>query len=232
MRTLIIGDVHGCKDELEDLVEQFGFVYGTDRLFQTGDMITRGPDTLGALEFAKDLGIRHVLGNQEARLLQTIATGAKLRKKRDWDFLNRMKGFEKEIVQHIRNWPVWIEEDDFFLVHAGFQPDVEHPTEMNPHVMLHVRTWDGQGVDMNNPQNPAWFEFGPWHKTVVFGHWAERGLYLAEGFRGIDTGCVYGESLTGWCPEEDRIYQVPARKNYVEIGTQFQTPAFFANSIG
>jgi len=216
MRTLIIGDVHGCKYELENLVEQFGFVYGKDRLFQVGDMITRGPDTIGALEFARDLGIRHVLGNQEARLLRTLAIAPKLRKKKDCEFLSRMQGYEKEIAQHVRDWPVWMEEDDFFIVHAGFQPGALHPTQMSPHVMVHVRTWDGQGVDMNHAFNPAWYEFGAWKKTVVFGHWAERGLYLADGFRGLDTGCVYGGALTGWCPEEDNIYQVPALKNYVE----------------
>jgi bis(5'-nucleosyl)-tetraphosphatase (symmetrical) len=36
-------------------------------------------------------------------------------------------------------------------------------------------------------------------------------------FKGLDTGCVYGGKLTGWCPEEDRFIQVDALKAYAPI---------------
>ncbi|MCA9646437.1 MAG: hypothetical protein KC492_37385, partial [Myxococcales bacterium] len=51
-------------------------------------------------------------------------------------------------------------------------------------------------------------------RTVVFGHWARRGLVQAERTRGLDTGCVWGGQLTAWIPEEDRLVQVQARKAY------------------
>ena len=38
--------------------------------------------------------------------------------------------------------------------------------------------------------------------------------YISFAFKGLDTGCVYGRMLTGWCPEEQRFYQVRARKEY------------------
>jgi bis(5'-nucleosyl)-tetraphosphatase (symmetrical) len=52
---------------------------------------------------------------------------------------------------------------------------------------------------------------------VAFGHWAKRGLIDLPRFKGLDTGCVYGRKLTGWCPEENRFYQVPARRAYAAI---------------
>lgn len=214
MRTLIVGDVHGCKDELEELVDRFGFVYGKDRLFQTGDMISRGPDSLGALEFAQDLGMRSVLGNQEARLLRILAECPMIRSWKDNEFLDRMGNCAVQIASIVRHWPVWIEEDDFFLVHAGFQPGIADPELMDPHIMLHVRTWAGLGCDMENMEHPPWYECWQWSKTIVFGHWAAQGLIVKAGLRGLDTGCVNGGMLTGWCPEENRLYQVRARKQY------------------
>ncbi len=46
---------------------------------------------------------------------------------------------------------------------------------------------------------------------VVHGHWAWRGHYRSEHVIGLDSGCVYGGSLTAWCMEEDRVVQVAAR---------------------
>lgn len=213
-RTLIIGDVHGCRNELEELVVRFGFVAGRDRLFQTGDMITRGPFSREAVMLAQELGIRCVQGNQEARLLRVLAMPRWLRSARDQAFLDRLGPDADYIARQVRDWPLWIEEENFFVVHGGFQPGYTHPEQMDSKVLLHVRTWDGKGCDMENPENPPWFECDVWQKEIVFGHWAARGLVLLPGLRGIDTGCVSGGYLTGWCPEENRIYQVEAHRPY------------------
>jgi len=48
-RTLFVGDVHGCLTELEGLLNLAGFLPKRDRLFFVGDLINRGPDSLGVL---------------------------------------------------------------------------------------------------------------------------------------------------------------------------------------
>jgi bis(5'-nucleosyl)-tetraphosphatase (symmetrical) len=48
-------------------------------------------------------------------------------------------------------------------------------------------------------------------RTVVFGHWARRGLVSAPRMRGLDSGCVYGGPLTAWIAEEDRLVQAPGQ---------------------
>ncbi len=50
MKTLLIGDIHGCYTELLDLVEQAG-LSGDDRIIALGDIVDRGPDTPQVLEF-------------------------------------------------------------------------------------------------------------------------------------------------------------------------------------
>jgi len=67
------------------------------------------------------------------------------------------------------------------------------------------------------PPYAPWDAF--WHgpRTVVFGHWAERGLVHEENVRGLDTGCVWGGRLTAWIAEEDRFISVPARETYQAV---------------
>jgi bis(5'-nucleosyl)-tetraphosphatase (symmetrical) len=89
---------------------------------------------------------------------------------------------------------------------------------MSPRVLTQIRTWDGAGHDLNRPGDPPWFECVSPDRIVVFGHWAKRGLVDLPRFKGLDTGCVYGRELTGWCPEEDRFYRVPAARAYVQLG--------------
>lgn len=217
MRTLIVGDVHGCLDELKDIVDSFGLVLGKDRIFQTGDMINRGPHSLGSLEFARECGIQSVLGNHESRLIQIWETPSHARNPKEDAFLKRLGGNLEHIYELVKNWPLWIDDRDFTLVHAGIQPGKSSLEDMDRKVLLTVRTWDGVGKDLDSPKDPPWFSCVKWPRTVVFGHWALGGLVVQPGFRGLDSGCVYGKSLSAWCPEEDRIYQVAARHEYSRL---------------
>ena len=68
MRTVIVGDVHGCRRELEQLLERIRFSNG-DRLVFVGDLVARGPDSLGVLDIVRRTGALVVRGNHEQKLL-------------------------------------------------------------------------------------------------------------------------------------------------------------------
>ncbi|QDS74736.1 hypothetical protein FKW77_000964 [Venturia effusa] len=68
-RLIVVGDVHGCKDELSKLLDKVGFVKGKDHLILAGDMIAKGPDSRGVIDMAVDLGADAVRGNWEDRTL-------------------------------------------------------------------------------------------------------------------------------------------------------------------
>jgi hypothetical protein len=217
-RRLIVGDIHGCADELAELLFRFKFMPGHDVLFAVGDVIGKGPKAREALELLRQFGARITLGNHEQHLLNAAALPPARRTERHAFYLASL-GKERDYwLDHIASWPLFIEEPDLFVVHAGLEPGVDHPSRMQRKVLQNIRTWDGTGDNLNRQgENPPWFECVTPEKTVVFGHWAERGLVDLPRFKGLDTGCVYGRELSAWCPEEKKFHQVPARKAYVSF---------------
>src|SRR5262245_28651831 len=69
MRTIIVGDVHGCRDEAERLLELVRFAEG-DELYFLGDLLTRGPDPEGLLALVRRTKAKSVLGNHDEALLK------------------------------------------------------------------------------------------------------------------------------------------------------------------
>lgn len=213
-RRLFIGDLHGCREELDALLKAFAFRTGMDRLYSVGDVVGKGPDVLGALRRLRELGAGVVAGNHELTLLKA-ATAPSGQAVKGRDYLDALGPEKDEWVAWIQTLPYWLDLGDILLVHAGLEPGKRDPASMDPRILTRIRTWDGTGEELNNPKaHPPWFEGQDFGKTVVFGHWAERGLVDLPRFKGLDTGCVYGGSLTGWCPEESRFHQVPAARAY------------------
>ncbi len=68
MATYLIGDVHGCYDELIALLHKVEFIPGKDTLWLTGDLVARGPGSLDVLRYVKSLGdsVRLVLGQSRS----------------------------------------------------------------------------------------------------------------------------------------------------------------------
>ena len=126
MPTFAIGDLQGCYDELMDLLEQIRFDPGRDRLWFTGDLINRGPQSLACLRFVKDLGDTAitVLGNHELHLL-AIGNGQP-QYLHDADTLDEILAADDcaELLDWLRHLPLihHDEQTGFTLLHAGLPP--------------------------------------------------------------------------------------------------------------
>ena len=64
-RTLVIGDVHGCSRELDDLIEKLEYNPKSDELIFIGDLINKGPDSKGVFERYQSWNAKAILGNHE-----------------------------------------------------------------------------------------------------------------------------------------------------------------------
>jgi bis(5'-nucleosyl)-tetraphosphatase (symmetrical) len=125
MATYVIGDVQGCYQPLQDLLEIIQFSPNTDTLWFCGDLINRGPDSLACLRFIKNLGSRAltVLGNHDLTLL-VIAHGF-LRPKAQDTFEPILKAKDKlDLINWLTTQPLLhhAPEHGVTLVHAGIYP--------------------------------------------------------------------------------------------------------------
>ncbi len=124
MPTYVIGDVHGCLTELDRLLLAIRFDPRSDRLWFCGDLVNRGPDSLGVLRRVKDLGDRAlaVLGNHDIHLLAR-AEGLGEPKRRDTLDAILEAPDRTDLLSWLRARPLLHREGEWLLVHAGLHPD-------------------------------------------------------------------------------------------------------------
>ena len=213
MRTFFIGDVHGCLEEFIELFEKFSPAAG-DKVYQTGDLINKGPNSPAAVEFVLKNNITCVMGNHEAKLLQILDKYHAERTPKEQRLLESVQKPEW-IASVVSKFPLWIDTGREILLHAGLEPEKLSLEEMDRRNILTIRLWNEK----------PWYEQAVFSgRMVIFGHWAMNGLVDFPHAKGLDTGCVYGKVLTGYCPEEDRFYQVPAKKAYSDGKGIMQEP--------
>ena len=205
-KTLIVGDTHGCFYEFKALLKKAKYQKESARLILLGDMINRGPDSLKMLEWARANGAEAIRGNHEQAFIDGLEGQRPLSQS-----LQKLK---KDMGQDLNFWlkwlkrlPFYIKTEDFIAVHGGLVPG-QRIEDSDPHLLMNIRTWDGKGQDIKNPNHPAWHSLYKRDTLVVYGHWAEQGLKIKPNSIGLDTGCVYGGELSGLLLPERRIVQV------------------------
>jgi bis(5'-nucleosyl)-tetraphosphatase (symmetrical) len=123
MATYAIGDIQGCFDALERLLAQIEFDPRQDRLWLSGDLVNRGPQSLEVLRWAREHGdsITAVLGNHDLHLL-ALAAGVRDRKSKDTvdDVLDARD--RSDLLDWLRSRPFFVVEGPHAMVHAGLLP--------------------------------------------------------------------------------------------------------------
>lgn len=233
--TVAVGDVHGCLDELRELVHMVGYRPGGKvRLVLLGDFVDRGPESAACVRYAREIGAEAVRGNHDDAMLTWRRYSAAKQKgplderRKQWAALS-----EEDVAWIASLWTVIDLGPGYLGVHAGFE-DVPMARQKDDRVMRcrYVDEINGRMVQPNSdlsqpPRTVYWTERwrGPDH--VVYGH-AVHSLTTprvdeADGVRcyGIDTGCCYGGHLTALVLDpskvEPEVVQVRARAVYSEM---------------
>ena len=234
----IIGDVHGCYDELRALLEQLGYTLsgtreepevtppeGRKAVF-LGDLVDRGPDSPGVLRLAMsmvDAGTAICIpGNHETklarklrgknvRLTHGLAETMEQMSREPEGFGERVAKFINGLVSHYL-----LDEGRLVVAHAGLREEYQGRASGRVRSFCLYGETTGETDDFGLPVRYDWASEYRGRAMVVYGHtpvpeaeWINRTICL-------DTGCVFGGKLTALRYPERELVQVPARETYYE----------------
>lgn len=253
MALYAIGDVQGCNDELGTLLDALRFTPDRDRLWFVGDLVNRGPDSLGVLRRIRALNdaATVTLGNHDLHLL-AVAFGSA--RERSDDTLGSILAApdRDDLLGWLAGQPLFHEDPvlNTCMLHAGLAPqwdinqarqcarEFENALRRSPERLFRglygdqpdrwddalegedrlrfiancftrLRYLDADGRLMlrakGSPKKSQTLSLIPWFEApaarwrgprVVFGHWSTLGFFDRAEVTGLDTGCVWGGTLT------------------------------------
>ena len=211
-RRIVVGDIHGCYDELMELLEKVG-ISDDDRVFAVGDLITKGPKNKEVLElFMTDARLATVIGNHDLALRRKWNGEEVELNSAQKETHKELKGEKDAYVSFLNRMPFMIDLGSHLVVHAGVRPTVELYSQTTSDMTL-IRTL---GANPESDEGTPWYHVYHGEKVILFGHWPSPEPRRGRKAIGLDTGCVYGYNLTAYIIEEDEFVTVKAKKKYDE----------------
>jgi serine/threonine protein phosphatase 1 len=202
-RTFVIGDIHGCAATLRQLIDAVLRPVPEDSIYLLGDLIDRGPDSKGVLDFIfelreRGLTVSSVRGNHEEMCLHAGDDRYYMELWSANGGLDTLESFQADgpgdIPHHYRSFldtlPLYILLKEFVIVHAGLNFDTFNPFD-DTSAMLWTRS---PYVDQQRLGG----------RRLICGHTPVSRTLLEESLDSskilLDNGCVY----SGW-PEMGRL---------------------------
>ncbi|MBT2383765.1 polynucleotide kinase-phosphatase [Streptomyces sp. ISL-11] len=236
----IVGDIHGCRSELETLLTELGYVLVRDDAGRpvdathpggrtaafVGDLVDRGPDSPGVLRLVMGMvAAGHALcvpGNHENKLGRHLA-GRKVQhthglaetieqlEKEDGAFRERVREFIESLVSHYV-----LDGGDLVVCHAGL-PEKYHG-RTSGRVRSHALYGDttGETDEFGLPVRYPWAEDYRGRAAVVYGHTPTPSATWLNNTICLDTGAVFGGRMTALRWPERELVDVPAERVWYE----------------
>jgi protein phosphatase len=238
----IIGDVHGCASELQELLEKLGYVvsWSEDRgerivavqaphgrkVVFVGDLVDRGPASPDALRIAMQMvadgAALCVQGNHERKLGRwlggrkvTIAHGLQ-------QTIDQLDGETRGLKEALPGFldslrsHYWLDGGKLAVAHAGLKEEmVGRGSSAVREFALYGET-TGEIDEFGLPVRADWAAGYRGPTTIVYGHTPVVEAEWVNNTLCIDTGCVFGGKLTALRWPEKTLVQAPARQVWCE----------------
>ncbi|MFF4187493.1 polynucleotide kinase-phosphatase [Streptomyces sp. NPDC001691] len=226
----IIGDVHGCRSELETLLRKLGYVDGVHPGGRTavfvGDLVDRGPDSPGVLRRVMSMvaggNALCVPGNHENKLgrylkgrnvqhTHGLAETISQLEKEDDSFREQVREFIDGLVSHYV-----LDGGNLVVCHAGL-PEKYHG-RTSGRVRSHALYGDttGETDEFGLPVRYPWAEDYRGRAAVVYGHTPVPNTSWVNNTICLDTGAVFGGRMTALRWPERELVDVPAERVWYE----------------
>lgn len=230
-RTLFIGDIHGCLEEFDELLKVLSYNKESDRLILLGDLIDRGPDSVGVVARAREMDLECVKGNHDYKFekwWKSVGSKADVYGKQP-----HYTQFSDEDVNYIARMSPYIklEKENTIVVHAGMRAGISLDRQTKDD-LYYIRYIDSNSafvslrkINKLGSKKAAdahfWTEFWRGPENIIYGHnvHSEEVPLIEEVAPGVtcyglDTGCCFGGKLTAMILETKEIVQVQAKKIY------------------
>ncbi|OAR23370.1 polynucleotide kinase-phosphatase [Streptomyces sp. ERV7] len=226
----IIGDIHGCRSELETLLTELGYVDGAHPEGRTavfvGDLVDRGPDSPGVLrrvmKMVADGNALCVPGNHENKLGRYLG-GKKVQRthglaetieqldREDDGFKEQVKEFIDGLVSHYV-----LDGGKLVVCHAGLPEKYHGRTSgrVRSHALYGETT--GETDEFGLPVRYPWAEDYRGRAAVVYGHTPVPNTSWINNTICLDTGAVFGGNMTALRWPERELVDVPAERVWYE----------------
>lgn len=234
----IIGDVHGCADELEQLLGDLGYHVawegkdvtvtppeGRKAVF-VGDLVDRGPrspDVLRIVRHMVEAGVGiAVVGNHDDKLKRhlqgkQVKVGHGLA-----ETIEQLAAEPPEFVSAMRDWldslvsHYVLDEERLVVAHAGLKEEMQGRASGAVRSFAMYGETTGETDDFGLPVRYDWAADYKGRAKVVYGHTPVLDSTWVNGTLDIDTGCVFGGKLTALRYPEMDLVSVPAARTYYE----------------
>jgi len=228
--NIIIGDLHSCRDEFNQLLDKINYDQSKHRVIIVGDLIDRGDDPVGLVRQIRKMELECVVGNHESKMLRWLKYETRRKedgtpnpmipptdkRRKEWE------SFSNKSINWLSNLPHQIHiKDNWYVIHAGLEPAVAFEKQKPEH-MIRLRRVDKEGFAIRGKSQIAnsYFWASRWNQpyNIIFGHERhnEPTKYVNDNniCVAIDQGCVFGGYLTAYNLDRDEFIQVKARKTY------------------
>lgn len=228
-RTIFVGDIHGCIDEFNELLNRISYDPRSDRLILLGDLVDRGPDSIAVVTKAREMNLECLMGNHEHKFVKWYrAQGSRMAEFHD--SRNYYAQLSEQDINYIMNMPTYIELDDVIAVHAGLKPGISLSSQTKDDLMyLRYTDSDRRFISLKKINKLGkeatgarfWTEFWTGPKSVVYGHNVHsyedpliEEVSPGVACYGLDTGCCFGGRLTALIWETKELVQIQAKRAY------------------
>lgn len=245
----IVGDVHGCRSELEALLGRLGYDIGGSRhpegrrIVFLGDLVDRGPDTPGVLRIVMrmvEAGTALCLpGNHEMKLLRALrgndvqathglAESLAQLEREPPEFRKSVMDFIDDLVSHYV-----LDDGRLVVAHAGMKEPLQGRGSAKVRDFALYGESTGETDAFGLPVRHDWAVEYRGRAMVVYGHTPVPEPEWLNGTINIDTGCVFGGRLTALRYPEKELVSVPAERTWCQparpfLGQAAQAPALSA----
>lgn len=230
----IIGDVHGCCDELRELLTTLGYDLADDkavhpegrRLVFLGDLVDRGPASPGVLRIAMntveagaaiwvpgnhDVKLQRKLAGRDVRITHGLAETLEQLEVEPEDFVAKVGPFIDGLVSHFL-----LDGGKLCVAHAGMREEMQGRASGRVRDFALFGETTGETDEFGLPVRYDWASEYRGKAMVVYGHTPVPEAEWLNNTINIDTGCVFGGRLTALRYPERELVSVPARQMYAQ----------------